>query len=172
METIISAIIGAVGTILAAIISVRFMNRKPEKQILTPPAKGNDGLDKNLPQKPPMEAIDSVMKNPAVFDKKLEDKTVLTTANKNIEDFVKRENPPLFVIAAYVFNSEDEVLESSEIINRVVERYCKNRSAVLPSDYAGTKYCSIATLEKVARGRYRLSPEGKLARIKQQFTQS
>jgi hypothetical protein len=84
-------------------------------------------------------------------------------AKKSIGDFLQKKNPPLPIIAAYVFDSEDEVLQSSEIVKRAVERYGKNQSSVLPSDYAGTKYSPVATLEKVDRGRYCLSPDGKAA---------
>jgi len=89
--------------------------------------------------------------------------TLSPEAKKSIGDFLQKKNPPLPIIAAYVFDSEDEVLQSSEIVKRAVERYGKNQSSVLPSDYAGTKYSPVATLEKVDRGHYRLSPEGKAA---------
>ena len=90
-------------------------------------------------------------------------KSLSPKAKKSIEDFLGRKNQPLPIIAAYVFDYENEVLRSSEIVNRVVERYGRNKASVLPSDYSATKYSPIATLEKVAIGRYRLSSEGKAA---------
>lgn len=91
-------------------------------------------------------------------DKSLSEKKV-----KNICDDIKEiEKKNIPIKCVWVFNSIDETLRAKEIIERVEKTFGTNKNSVLPSDYTSeSKWSKYDLLQKISRGVYGLSDEGK-----------